>query len=152
MKAKDPKHIKFAAVGTAAAIVFFAIAIAYTKSILPVAVQVQYQHNSSDQCSVSALSPSASIVTCANGQTFQGFKLIAAGNTYAQVLIYDDCSACMHTQYNSNQYIKVVNVTIGEKFGGACEGFYPSMLVSTSIQTGIAVFYTNTSQKAMICI
>ena len=111
----------------------------------------QAEINSTGTCSnQSAGSPNESIITCHTGERFGGFKLLKVNGLSVQILIYDDCAACMHDSTNGNQFIEVMNVSLGQHFGSSCEGIYPSELLSVNTINESATFGSNMS-KEMIC-
>ncbi len=96
-------------------------------------------------CSLSTNSQSNNTLTCAAGQNFTGFKVLAIKSSTIQILIYDNCGTCSHTTSNMDQFLSTMNISIGESFGSPCQGIYPSKLIGINTTKLLAIIRFNMS-------
>ncbi|MDE1871411.1 MAG: hypothetical protein KGI06_04200 [Candidatus Micrarchaeota archaeon] len=112
---------------------------------------IRSETQSTGTCSMLNESASKTIITCRVGERIGGFKLLKVGMLSAQILVYDDCGACVHTSSNENQFLKVIDINVYQRFGSPCWGIYPTELLSTDVINGSATFESNMSGE-MYCI
>lgn len=93
-------------------------------------------------------------LTCMVGDRYMGFKLLAVTESGAQILIYNRCLPCAQPANETqayNELHEIINVSVGQTFGGICEGEFPSKLVSVNVSEMEAVFEENLTSQG-VCV
>ncbi len=131
--------------------------IAFYSTTPKVATITSSELNSTGNCTIVntqvKLANNESTISCNVGERFEGFKLLKVNPTSIQILIYDDCGACMHNATNGNQFVEIMNVNVFQSFGSPCEGIPPTQLVMVNIKNNVstAIFHSNIS-GTMYCV
>jgi hypothetical protein len=112
----------------------------------------QSEINATGACIPTNTSVNSTTILCTIGERFEGFKLLSVSPSSIEILVYDDCGACMHDSTNGNQFVELINVTTGQTFGGPCMDIPQSELVSTNENNGDAMIRYNSSESNQICI